>query len=115
LGAIKTVRIVEELMEIWLNKVCDRPEGKIKALKVLVKVFIRKRGKRIKTNSTREMIDYPRTRRKERMKGIEAVSNPVEALINIFDRTFKIGLLFHSEVGSGSSVRGLIFSMLRVE
>jgi len=24
LGAIKTMRIVEELMEIWLNEVCDR-------------------------------------------------------------------------------------------
>jgi len=23
LGAIKTMRIVEELMEIWLNEVCD--------------------------------------------------------------------------------------------
>jgi len=61
------------------------------------------------------MIDYPRTRRKERMKEIEAVSNPVEALIDIFDGAFKIGLLFHSEVGSGGSVRDLILSMLRVE
>jgi len=24
LGAIETVRIVEELMEIWLNEVCDK-------------------------------------------------------------------------------------------
>ena len=24
LGAIKTMRIIKELMEIWLNEVCDR-------------------------------------------------------------------------------------------
>jgi len=43
------------------------PEDKIKALKVLVKVFIRERRRRMKTNSTREMIDYPRTREEERV------------------------------------------------
>jgi len=82
---------------------------------VLVKVFIRRKGRRMKTNSTREMIDYSRTRRKERMKGIEAVSNPIEVLVDVFDGTFKIGLLFHSEVGSGGFVRGLILSVLRVK
>jgi len=49
------------------------------------------------------------------MKGIEAVSNPIEVLVDVFDGTFKIGLLFHSEVGSGGFVRGLILSVLRVK
>jgi len=80
---------------------------------VLVKVF-RRRRRRIKANSTREMIDYPRSRREKRVKGIEAVSNPIEALIDILNGAFKIGLLFHNEVGSGSSVRGLILSVLRI-
>jgi len=82
---------------------------------VLVKVFIRRKERKMKTNSTREMIDYSRTRRKERIKGIEAVSNPIEVLVDVFDGTFKIGLLFHSKVGSGGFVRGLILSVLRVK
>jgi len=52
---------------------------------VLVKVLIRRRRRRMKT---REIIDYPRTRGKERVKGIEAVSNPIEASL-----TSLIGLL----------------------
>jgi len=91
------------------------PKGEVKALKVLVKVLIRRRQRRIKTNSTREIIDYSRTRGKERMKGIEAISNPIEMLIDVFDGAFKVGLLFCNEVGSSSSVRGLIFSILRIE
>jgi len=69
----------------------------------------------MKTHSTREMIDYSRTREKERMKRIEAIFNPVKALVDILDRAFKVGLLFCSEVGSSSSVRGLILSILRIE
>jgi len=82
---------------------------------MLVKILIKRRRRRMKTNSTREMIDYPKTREKERMKGIEAVSNPVEVLIDILDRALKVGLLFHSEVESGSSVRDLILSVLRIK
>ena len=82
---------------------------------MLVKVFIRKKRRRTKTNSIREMIDYPRTRRKKRVKGIEVVSNPVEVLVDVLNGAFKVGLLFHSEVGSGSSVRSLILSVLRIE
>jgi len=74
-----------------------------------VKVLIRRR--RMKTNSTREMIDYPRIRGKERVKEIEAVSNPIKTLIDILNGALKVGLLFYSKVGSGSSVRGLILSM----
>ena len=40
----------------------------------------------MKTNSTREMIDYPRTGGEERVKGVEAVSNAIEPLIDILDR-----------------------------
>jgi len=69
----------------------------------------------MKTNFTREMIDYSGTRGKERMKRIEAISNLVKVLVDILDRAFKVGLLFCSEVGSSSSVRGLILSMLRIE
>jgi len=35
LGAIETVRIVKELMEIWLNKVCDSPICRSDYLKFL--------------------------------------------------------------------------------
>jgi len=61
------------------------------------------------------MINYSRTRVKERMKGIEAISNPIEVLIDVLDRDFKVGLLFHSEVGSNSSIRDMILSILRIE
>jgi len=82
---------------------------------VLVKVLIKRRRRRIKTNSTREIINYPRARGKKGMKGVEAVSNisnTVKALIDIFDRTLKIGLLFHSKFGSSGSVRGLILGVV---
>jgi len=39
-----------------------------------VKVLRRRRKRRIKTNSTREIIDYPRTRGKKGVKRIKAVS-----------------------------------------
>jgi len=61
------------------------------------------------------MINYSRTRVKERMKGIEAISNPIKVLIDVLDRDFKVGLLFHSEVGSNSSIRDMILSILRIE
>jgi len=33
LGTIETMRIIEELMEIWLNEVCDREEGYLDVFK----------------------------------------------------------------------------------
>ena len=96
--------------------VCLRcPESEVKALEMLVEALIRRRQRKMKANSTRKMIDYSRTRIKERMKGIEAISNPIETLIDILDGTFEVGLLFRSEIGSSSSVRGMILSMLRVK
>jgi len=69
---------------------------------MLVKVLIRRRRRRVKAKSTREMIDYPRTRGKERMERVEAASNTIEMLIDILDRALEVGLLFHSEFGSCS-------------
>jgi len=81
---------------------------------MLVKVFIRRRRRRVKAKSTREMIDYPRTRGKEGMERVEAASNTVKTLIDILDRAFEVGLLFYNEFGSCSFVRNLILSMLRI-
>ena len=78
---------------------------------MLVKVLIRRR-RRIKPNSTREIIDYSRVRGEEGVKGVKAASNTVKALIDILDGTLEIGLLFHSEFGSSNSVRGLIFEIV---
>jgi len=83
-------------------------------LEVLVKVLIRGRRGRMKANSTREMIDYPRTRGEKGVKGVEAVSNAIELLIDILDRAFEVGLLFRSEFGSGGLVGVLILSVLRI-
>jgi len=83
-------------------------------LEVLVKVLIRGRRRRMKANSTREMIDYPRSRGEKGVKGVEAVSNAIELLIDILDRAFEVGLLFHGEFGSSGLVGGLIFSVLRI-
>ena len=66
----------------------------------------------MKANSTREMIVYLKTREKERIKRIEAISNTVKVLIDILDGALKVGLLFHSEFESSSSVRSSILSML---
>jgi len=90
------------------------PEGKVKALEMLVKVLIRERRGGMKANSTREMIDYPRSRGKKRIKGVEAVSDAVELLIDILDRAFEVGLLFHSEFRSCGLVGSLILSVLRI-
>jgi len=83
-------------------------------LEVLVKVLIRGRRGRMKANSTREMIDYPRSRGEKGVKGVEAVSNAIEPLIDILDRAFEVGLLFHGEFGSSGLVGGLILSVLRI-
>jgi len=81
---------------------------------MLVKVLIRRRRKRVKANSTREIIDYLRPRGEKRVKRVEAVSNTVELLIDILDGTLEVGLLFCSEFGSCVFVGGLILSMLRI-
>ena len=81
---------------------------------MLVKVLIRGRRRRVEANSTREMIDYLRSRGEEEVKGIKAVSNVVELLIDVLDRALKVGLLFHSEFGSCSSTGDLILSILRI-
>jgi len=69
---------------------------------MLVKVLIRGRRRGVEANSTREMIDYPRSRGEEGVKGVKAVSNAVEPLIDILDRALEVGLLFCSEFGSCS-------------
>jgi len=53
---------------------------------MLVKVLIRERRGRIKANSTREMIDYPRSRGEKGIEGVEAISDTVELLIDVLDR-----------------------------
>jgi len=81
---------------------------------MLVKVLIRGRRRGVKANSTREMIGYPRSRGKEGVKGIEAVSNAIELLIDILDRALEVSLLFHSEFGRCSFVGCLILSVLGI-
>jgi len=81
---------------------------------MLVKVLIRGRREGMKANSTREMIDYPRSRSEKGLKGIEAVSNTIEPFIDILNRAFEVSLLFHGEFGSCSLVGGLILSVLRI-
>jgi len=81
---------------------------------MLVKVLIGERRRGMKTNSTREMIDYLRTRRKKRVKGVKAVSNAVEPFIDVLDRALEVGLLLYSEFGRCSFVGCLILSVLGI-
>jgi len=81
---------------------------------MLVEVLIRRRSRRVKTNFTREMIDYPRSRGEKRVKRVEAASNTIELLIDILNRALKVGLLFRSEFGSCGFVGNLLLSMLGV-
>jgi len=81
---------------------------------MLVKVLIRGRRKGVKANSTREMIDYPRPRGEEGVKGVKAVSNAVELLIDVLDRALEVGLLFCGEFGSCGFVGHLILSVLGI-
>ena len=81
---------------------------------MLVKVLIRRRKRRVKANSTREIINYLRSRGEEEVKGIEAVSNAVEPLIDVLDRALEVGLLSCSEFGCCSFVGCLILSMLGI-
>jgi len=81
---------------------------------MLVKVLIRGRREGVKANSTREMIDYLRSRGEKGVKGVEAVSDAIEPFINILDRAFEVSLLFHGKFGSCGLVGGLILSVLRI-
>jgi len=81
---------------------------------MLVKVLIRGRRRGVKANSTREMIDYPRSRGEEGVEGVEAISNTVKPLIDVLDRALEVGLLFRSEFGRCSFVGCLILSVLGV-
>jgi len=81
---------------------------------MLVKVLIRGRRRGMKTNSTREMIDYPGTRREEGVKRIKTVSNAVEPFIDVLDRALEVGLLSRSELGRCSFVGCFILSVLGV-
>jgi len=81
---------------------------------MLVKVLIRRKRMRVKAKSTREIIDYPRPRRKKGMERVETVSNTIELLIDILDRALEVGLLFCSEFGSCGFVGDLILSVLRI-
>ena len=65
---------------------------------MLVKVLIRERRGGVKANSTREMIDYLRSRGEKGVKGVEAVSDAIEPFIDILDRAFEVSLLFHGEL-----------------
>jgi len=82
---------------------------------MLVKVLRRRRKRKVKANSTREIINYLRTRRKECVKGIEAASNTIKTLVDILDRALEVGLLFYSKFGSSGSMRDLILSILRIQ
>jgi len=81
---------------------------------MLVKVLIGGRRRGMKTNSTREMIDYSRTRRKKGVKGVKAVSNAVEPFIDVLNRALEVNLLLHSEFGRCSFVGCLILSVLGI-
>jgi len=81
---------------------------------MLVKILIRERRRGMKANSTREMIDYLRSRGKEGVKGIKAVSNTIELLIDVLDRALEVGLLFRSEFERCSFVGCLILSVLGI-
>ena len=81
---------------------------------MLMKVLIRRKRGRVKANSIRKMIDYLRTRKKERVERIEAVSGTFKMLIDILDRALEVGLLFYSEFGGNGSMRDLILSVLRI-
>ena len=81
---------------------------------MLVKVLIRGRRRGVKANSTREMIDYLRSRGEEGVKRIEAISNAVKPLIDVLDRALEVGLLSCSEFGCCSFVGCLILSMLGI-
>ena len=48
----------------------------------------------MKTNSTREIIDYSQTRGEKRMKRVKTVVDTIEIFVNIFDRAFEFSLLF---------------------
>jgi len=81
---------------------------------MLGKVLIRERRRGMKANSTREMINYLRSRGEKGVKGVEAVSDAIEPFIDILDRAFEVSLLFHGEFGSCGLVGGLILSVLRI-
>jgi len=48
------------------------------------------------------------------MERIEAASNAIEILIDVFDRALEVGLLFHNEFESCGSMGDLILSVLRI-
>jgi len=81
---------------------------------MLVKILIRGRRRGMKTNSTREIIDYSRTRREKEVKGIKAASDAVEPFIDVLDRALEVGLLSRSEFGHCSFVGCLILSVLGI-
>ena len=83
-------------------------------MEILEKVLIRGRRGGVKANSTREMIDYLRSRGEKGVEGVKAVSDAIEPFIDILDRAFEVSLLFHGEFRSYGLVGGLILSMLRI-
>jgi len=76
-----------------------RPEGLIKVPEVIEEIFIGWKGRRVKTKSTREMIDYSWTWRKKRKKWIITVFNTIETFVDILDGTFEVRSLFVGEFG----------------
>ena len=49
------------------------------------------------------MINYSRTRRKERMKGIKTISNTVKILVDIFDGALEVGVRGHLHFYPGTA------------
>jgi len=57
-----------EQRDSWLNsghQTLTADKGEVKALQMLEKVLVGGRRRRVKANSTRKMIDYPRSRDEE--------------------------------------------------
>jgi len=57
-----------EQRDSWLNsghRTLAADKGEVKALQMLEKVLVGGRRRRVKANSTRKMIDYPRSRDEE--------------------------------------------------
>ena len=74
-------------------------------------VIVRRGERRVEGNSTREMIDYSQTRRKERVDGVEAGKDFIEAFIDVFNGASEFGLLFVHEVGCCKPMGGMALGM----
>ena len=69
----------------------------------------------MKEYSTREIINYLQTRRKECVDGVEAREDFVEAFIDVFNGTSEFGLLFVHEVGHSKPMGGMALGVCCVQ